>query len=67
MTTAQYQTSEVPQSLREELTESIQSYSIACQKIRQHLVKEHGCEITDANAFINDLVRMKWGLQQGQS
>lgn len=64
MTTAPHQTSEVPESLRDELKHSIQAYSVACQKIRQHLVKDFGYEVKDANDFINDIVRRAYGFQQ---
>ena len=66
MTTAPHQTSEVPKSLRDELKNSIQAYSVACQKIRQHLIKEHGYEVKDVNLCLNDIVRVEYGFQQNQ-
>ena len=67
MTTAPLQQEPALHDLCKELTNSLQAYSASCQKIRQHLVKEFGYEVKDANEFINDIVRRSYRFQQGQS
>ena len=66
MTTAPLQQAPALDELCKELTNSLQAYSANCQKIRQHLVKDFGYEVKDANEFINDIVRRAYGFQQGQ-
>lgn len=53
--------------LCKELTNSLQAYSASCQKIRQHLVKDFGYEVKDANEFINDIVRGAYRYPQDKS
>ena len=67
MSPSPLQTSETLQDLCKGLKSSIQTYSSDCQKIRQYLVNQFGYEPSDANAFINDLVRSAYGYQQDKS
>ena len=67
MTTAPLQQAPALHDLCKELTNSLQAYSASCQKIRQHLVKEFGYEIKEANDFINELVRGAYRYPQDDS
>ncbi|HCA35887.1 MAG TPA: hypothetical protein DEP13_04505 [Gammaproteobacteria bacterium] len=67
MSPSQLPTSETLQELCDGLKSSLQSYSSDCQKIRKCLINQFGYEATDANAFINDIVRSTYGYQQRDS
>ena len=67
MTTSQLQDSGTLRSLCRDLTKSIQAYSGDCHRLRQHLVKEFGYEIKEANDFINELVRGAYRYPQDES
>ena len=51
----------------QDLTNSIQAYSANCHMLRQHLIKEFGYTVKDANEFMNDIVRGAYRYPQDKS